>query len=60
MDDRHVNTRQTGGSNRRFLHLTYLFDYVVVVCLVAVDLRFVISILNWTQHDLLTGDKKRF
>lgn len=33
----------------------HLFDDVIVVCFVAVDLRFTFSILYWAQNTLLAG-----
>lgn len=34
----------------------HLFDDVIVVCLVAVNLRFIFSILYWAQNTLLAGE----
>ena len=34
----------------------HLFDDIIVVCFVAVNLRFIISILYWAQNPLLTRE----
>lgn len=35
---------------------THLFNNVIVVCFVAVNLRFILSILYWAQNTLLAGE----